>query len=134
MKSVAIRTHSFATDPEGDLVYCNGMPGSSLVSYLIPFLRPHVEKLHEPIQEDYGWGVWCEQERFAIWVSVSHAGGSQNDAENIPEWVISATHEPGLSLRQWFGRGRGRQIEAELFKVILELFKSQPKITIARVE
>ena len=50
----------------------------------------------EPIQEDYGWGLWatCGKERF--WIALSYAGEGPQEAP--AEWVISVDYDPGINL------------------------------------
>jgi hypothetical protein len=53
-------------------------------------------KLSEPIQEDYGWGFWASHGKDRFWVAISYVGDGPQEAP--PQWVISATYDPGLNL------------------------------------
>jgi hypothetical protein len=51
-------------------------------------------RLSEPIQEDYGWGVWSRPERDTFWLCVTCT-----EPENSPaQWRVIGSHDSGLNL------------------------------------
>lgn len=44
-------------------------------------------QVSEPIQEDYGWGIWVIQGEDRFWVAVSYAGDGPQ--ESPAQWAIS---------------------------------------------
>lgn len=52
--------------------------------------------LSEPIQEDYGWGLWASRGKDRIWIALSYAGDGPQDAP--AQWIISVEYDPGLNL------------------------------------
>ncbi|HYL83777.1 MAG TPA: hypothetical protein VE263_06060 [Candidatus Angelobacter sp.] len=52
-------------------------------------------EVSDPIQEDYGWGLWASRGKDRFWVALSYAGdGSQETAQ----WVVSVAYDAGLNL------------------------------------
>jgi hypothetical protein len=52
--------------------------------------------LSEPIQEDYGWGVWVTRGKDRFWVARSYVGGGPQEAP--AQWIISVKYDPGLNI------------------------------------
>ncbi|MFI4973556.1 MAG: hypothetical protein ACHP84_03340 [Caulobacterales bacterium] len=50
----------------------------------------------EPIQEDYGWGLWASRERDRFWIALSYVGDGPQ--EPPAQWVVSVSHDAGLNL------------------------------------
>ena len=50
----------------------------------------------DPIQEDYGWGIWAGREKDRFWVAISYVGNGPQEAP--AQWVISVDYDPGLNL------------------------------------
>lgn len=50
----------------------------------------------EPIQEDYGWGVWARCAGTRFWIALSYVGDGPQ--EEPPEWVVTICG-PGLFAR-----------------------------------
>ena len=49
-------------------------------------LGPGLE-ISDPVQEDYGWGLWARQDRDRYWIALSYAGdGPQEDPA---QWTVS---------------------------------------------
>jgi hypothetical protein len=78
-------------------------------------LREGGFEFSEPIQEDYGWGVWCRHGDDPYWIALSYCG--DGPTEEPAEWVVSVNYDPGLNLikrlfhkadPQAFGRLRDR--------------------------
>jgi hypothetical protein len=56
-------------------------------------------ELSEPIQEDYGWGLWASQGRDRFWIALSYVGDRPQEAP--AQWVLSVNCDPGLNLLKW---------------------------------
>jgi len=52
-------------------------------------------ELSEPIQEDYGWGLWASRGKERFWIALSFVGDGPQ--ESLAKWVISVTYDPGFS-------------------------------------
>ncbi|WP_455389292.1 hypothetical protein [Petrachloros mirabilis] len=50
----------------------------------------------DPIQEDYGWGLWATQGKDKFWIALSYVG--EGPTETPAQWVISLTHHTGLNI------------------------------------
>lgn len=59
-------------------------------------LREEGFELSEPIQEDYGWGLWATRGRDTFWIALSFCGDGPSEAP--AEWVVSLGYDPGLNL------------------------------------
>jgi len=66
-----------------------------LLGELAP-LRHDGFEFSEPIQEDYGWGVWCRRGDDPYWIALSYCG--DGPTEEPAEWVVSVNYDPGLNL------------------------------------
>jgi len=53
-------------------------------------------ELSQPIQEDYGWGLWASHGKARFWIAVSYVGDGPQ--EPPAQWVISVTSDPGMNL------------------------------------
>jgi len=53
-------------------------------------------ELSEPIQEDYGWGLWASGGKDRFWIALSFVGDGPQEAP--AQWVVSVTYDPGLNL------------------------------------
>ena len=49
----------------------------------------------EPIQEDYGWGLWASRARDRSWIALSYVGDGPQDAP--APWTISVSNDSGLN-------------------------------------
>ena len=70
--------------------------GEDLAAWLIERLGSARWSLSEPIQEDYGWGVWCRRGDDPYWIALSYCG--DGPTEEPAEWVVSVNYDPGLNL------------------------------------
>ena len=52
--------------------------------------------LSEPIQEDYGWGLWASHGKDPFWIALSYVGDGPQ--EEPAQWVVSVNYEAGLNL------------------------------------
>lgn len=126
--SFALETRKFPVEPEGDLVYCNGMPGSKVAEYLSEALKGSGARPEQAIQEDYGWGFYCEKEGCRIWVAVSYAGPADGSRVQPAEWVISTSHERGISPSQWARSARGMKIAEEVHALLRAAVRADPEV------
>jgi hypothetical protein len=132
--TIVFRTQEFPTEPEGDLILCNGQPGSAVAHWLRAVLSDQDIKTGEPIQEDYGWGFWLDDPT-AVWVAVSYAGGDQADPADAPLWYVSVSHEtPIFTPRQWFRRQQGRAWVNQVFAVLQDAISHHTGIMIEAIE
>lgn len=53
-------------------------------------------ELSDPIQEDYGWGLWASRGKDRFWIALSYVGDGPQ--ETPVQWVISVRYDPGLNL------------------------------------
>lgn len=50
----------------------------------------------DPIQEDYGWGLWVTQGQDKFWIALSYVGDGPTEAP--AQWVISMTRPTSLNI------------------------------------
>lgn len=69
--------------------------GEDLAAWLLSRLQGMPFSLGEPIQEDYGWGFWVQND---YWVAI----GVMDDSIGVddPEWLVSIAYDAGLNLRK----------------------------------
>lgn len=53
-------------------------------------------ELSDPIQEDYGWGLWVSHGADRFWIAISYVGDGPQ--ETPAQWVISLSYDPGLNI------------------------------------
>jgi hypothetical protein len=53
-------------------------------------------ELSDPIQEDYGWGLWASRGKDRFWIALSYTGGGPQ--ETPVQWVVSVAYDPGPNL------------------------------------
>lgn len=77
-------------------------------------------ELSEPIQEDYGWGLWASRGRDPFWIALSCCG--DGPGEGPVEWVVSVAYDPGLNpLKRLFHRPDGEalaRLRARVWQVL----------------
>jgi hypothetical protein len=82
-------------------------------------------ELSEPIQEDYGWGLWARAGRDRCWIAIAYMGeGAQNEPA---QWNVSADPAGGL-LGGLFGKSR--TLAAQLRTRLREILAAEPAIAI----
>lgn len=134
MLSINFRTREFPCDAEGDLVYCNGQPGSAVAKWLQSELTNAGIRSREPLQEDYGWGFWLDSPA-AVWVAVSLVADEPGQTDAVPEWCVSVSHEISLfAPRQWFRRQAGRELASRAFEIIEAAIQGRPEFAIEESE
>jgi hypothetical protein len=74
----------------------------------------------DPIQEDYGWGLWATQGKDKFWVALSYVG--DGPTETPAQWVISITRHTGLNvLKRLFSKPDLTAMEALRARIRREL-------------
>jgi hypothetical protein len=72
--------------------------GEDFAVWLLTELSPLTAsgfEFSEPIQEDYGWGLWAYHGKDPFWIALSYVG--DGPTEEPAEWVISVAYDPGLN-------------------------------------
>jgi len=128
-----IHTRKFPTGPEG-AESNNEMPGSKVVEHLKHLLQGKIDRADESIQEDWGWGFYCEKDKCRIWVGASFAIAMDGVQPDPAEWVISTTHERMWWISQWLRSFRGLRVARELHHFLLAAFKKDTEVEIAWAE
>jgi len=83
-------------------------------------------EVSEPIQEDYGWGLWATHGKDRIWIAISYVGDGPQ--EPPAQWVVSVGVDQGLNLfRRLFHKPDLRVIE-RLRGRIRRILESEPAI------
>lgn len=82
--------------------------GEDVAVWLRPALAAAGLEPSEPIQEDYGWGVWTSSGGDPYWVAISvfedgdeaDDDKANDDKADEAEWGIGISYDPGFNLRQ----------------------------------
>jgi hypothetical protein len=82
----------------------------------------------EPIQEDYGWGIWALRVKDRFWIALSYVGDGPQ--ESPAQWVVSVASDPGLNLAKRLFRKSDRQALGQLRDKVLEILTSNSAIKI----
>jgi len=85
-------------------------------------------ELSEPIQEDYGWGLWASRGKDRFWVALSYVGDGPHEAP--AQWIISATYDPGLNLARRLLHKPDRQSLEQLRERIRLVLESNEAIKV----
>lgn len=73
--------------------------GEDFAAWLKKQLSPPVDSgftFSDPIQEDYGWGLWATHGKDRFWIALSYVGDGPQEAP--AQWVVSVSYDPGLNL------------------------------------
>lgn len=83
-------------------------------------------ELSEPLQEDYGWGLWatCGKDRF--WIALSYVGDGPQEAP--AQWVVSVTCGPGLNLAKRLFHKPNRHTREQLQERVRQILASNSAI------
>jgi hypothetical protein len=84
-------------------------------------------ELSEPIQEDYGWGLWASRDKDQFWIALSYAGDGPQEAP--AQWVVSITYDPGLNLAKRLFHKPDRQVLEQLQNRVRQILASNSAIT-----
>ena len=103
--------------------------GEDFAAWLLVELAPLRDfELSEPIQEDYGWGLWASRAEDPFWIALSYCG--EGPAEEPAEWVVSVNYDPGLSLMKRLFHTPDRRAFEQLRDRIWQSIGSNSAITI----
>jgi len=85
-------------------------------------------ELSEPIQEDYGWGVWASRGRERFWIALSYVG----DGPQVPpaQWVVSVTTDPIRNLVRRLLRGTDNEALDTLKKRVRQVLEGDREIRV----
>ena len=85
-------------------------------------------ELSEPIQEDYGWGLWASRGKDRFWIAFSYVGDGPQ--ETPAQWVVSVNYDPGLNLlKRLFHKPEGQAL-GQLRDKLREILTSNSAIKI----
>jgi hypothetical protein len=99
-----------------------------LLHRLTPDRLPGFE-LSEPMQEDYGWGLWVTApNRDTFWVALAY--GDETQAGGATEWVVSVAYDPGLSLLRRLFHRPDPAVFGQLRRVVWDTLHSAPGIVV----
>ena len=79
--------------------------------------------LSDPIQEDWGWGLWASAGKDRYWIALSYMG--EGPQEEPGQWSVAV--EPAFSLRRLFGKAPALVV---LRFRIRQLLEAEPRIRI----
>ena len=82
----------------------------------------------DPIQEDYGWGLWARRGKDSFWIAISYLGDGPQ--ESPAEWVISVDHDPGLNVIKRMFHKPDQQALQQLRNDVLKAVTSEAAIRI----
>ena len=85
-------------------------------------------ELSEPIQEDYGWGLWASRGPDPFWIALSFCG--EGPTEEPAEWVVSVDYDPGLNLLKRVFHKPDAAALAQVRARVWHLLASTPEIRI----
>jgi hypothetical protein len=87
-------------------------------------------ELSEPIQEDYGWGLWASHGKDRFWIALSYVGDGPQEAP--AQWIISAAYDPGLNLAKRLFHKPDQQVLGQLRDRIRQILTSNSAIKMVR--
>lgn len=95
-----------------------------LASELAP-LAAQSFQISQPIQEDYGWGLWAARGKSRIWIALSSLQDGEEGADPSAEgeWVVSVQQEFGINPLAWLLGGKdpfATNLVAETVRSVLE--------------
>jgi hypothetical protein len=73
--------------------------GEDLAAWLKGKLQPLAAngfEISEPLQEDYGWGLWVTKEKDPFWIALAYCGEGPTDEPG--RWMVSINYDPGLNI------------------------------------
>jgi hypothetical protein len=82
----------------------------------------------DPIQEDYGWGLWASLGKDTVWIAISYVGDGPQ--EEPPQWVISATPDAGCNIMKGLFRKPDHHAIKQLQNRIGQILASNAAIKI----
>ena len=109
--------------------------GEDFAVWLKHELSPLMENrfsLSEPIQEDYGWGLWGRCGKESFWIALSYAG--EGPQEEPAQWVVSLNHDSGLNLFKRLFQKPDATVFHELRDHVWQVLQSTQGITVIEAE
>jgi hypothetical protein len=91
-------------------------------------LRDAGFELSEPVQEDYGWGLWASRGKDPFWIALGYCG--EGPTEEPAEWVVSVDYHPGLSIVKRLFHTPDRQAFEQVRDRVWHSIQSNGAITI----
>jgi len=88
-------------------------------------------EVSEPIQEDYGWGLWASRGKDSFWIALSYVGDGPQ--EPPAQWVISVTYDPGLNLAKRLFHRPDQRVLSELRDRVRQILTSNSAIRTIRM-
>jgi hypothetical protein len=88
-------------------------------------------ELSDPIQEDYGWGLWASHGKDRFWIAISYVGNGPQEAP--AQWVISVTYDAGLNLAKRLFHKPNRHALEQLQARVRQILASNSAIKTVRV-
>jgi hypothetical protein len=82
--------------------------------------------LSNPIQEDYGWGLWATHGKDRFWIAISYVGDGPQEAP--PQWAVSVTYDPGLNLAKRLFHKPDLEAQVQLWNRIRQILQSNRSI------
>ena len=87
-------------------------------------------KLSEPVQEDYGWGLWASNSKDRFWIALSYVGSGPQEAP--AQFIISVNLDRGFNvIKRLFHRPDEPSI-GRLQSRIHEILASNPAIKVIK--
>ena len=83
-------------------------------------------ELSDPIQEDYGWGLWATGKHDRFWIAISFCG--EGPTEEPGEWVISVAPDAGLNPLKRLFHKRDAAALARLQTRVWHVLRSESRI------
>lgn len=85
-------------------------------------------ELSEPIQEDYGWGIWATRGKDAYWIALGFCG--EGPTEEPGEWAVSVDYDPGLNVMKRLFHKPDPEALRLLREQIWQVLRSTPGIRV----
>ena len=105
--------------------------GEDFVTWLSRELAPLAEQgftLSNPIQEDYGWGLWVSHEKDPFWIALSCV--EDESKSESAQWVVSVDYDAGPNLLKRLFHKPDQQAFVVLRDRLWHALKSNPAIKI----
>jgi hypothetical protein len=105
--------------------------GEDFATWLGRELAPLAEQgftLSNPIQEDYGWGLWASHDKDPFWIALSCVE-DELKAESA-QWIVSVDYDAGPNVLKRLFHKPDQQAFAVLRDRLRHVLKSNPAITI----
>lgn len=103
--------------------------GEDFATWLRDAISPLVSErfsLSEPIQEDYGWGLWAGREKDTFWIALGFCG--DGPTEGPAEWVVTVAYDPGLNVIKRLFHKPDMEAFSQLRDRVWEAIRSNPGI------